>query len=270
MKKRYKIPKIGLALGSGGARGLAHIGVLKVLKENQIPIDFIVGVSSGSVVGAYYALNLEIELLEKKVKELRKKDFFKLVDISSPRRALIRGNKIKNYFNELIQNKSFSDTKIPLKIIVTELCSGKEVQIHKGKLIDAIRASISLPGIFPPAKINDELFIDGGVVNPTPVDVVKKMGADIVIGVDLTLKHPVKIENPNIVETLMRSFDILRTQTTKLNVNKVNNAVIIKPNFSGKLDSYRFYENKKFIEEGERVTRKALPKIKALIRGELK
>jgi NTE family protein len=132
-------------------------------------------------------------------------------------------------------------------------------------LVDAIRASISLPGIFSPVKLNNRLLVDGGIVNPTPVDVVKKMGADIIIGVDLTMKHPIKLENPTIVETLIQSFAILRTQTTKLNVNKVKNAIIIKPNFSGVLDSYKFYENSKFIEEGKKVTKESLPKIKVLI-----
>ena len=254
--------KIGMALGSGGARGLAHIGVLNVLEDNSIPIDSIAGVSIGSIIGAYYALNLEVKTLEDKILELTKRDLFKLVDITSPKRALIAGNKIKNFVNELIENKSFSDTKIPLEIIATDLCSGEEIQINKGRLIDAIRGSISMPGIFPPVKTNGRLLVDGGVVNPTPIDAVKDTGADVIIGVDLTMKHPVKLENPTIVETLMRSFEILRTQITKFNVHKVKDAVIIRPNFAGKLDSYRFYETEKFIEEGEKVAKKALPKIK--------
>ena len=142
----------------------------------------------------------------------------------------------------------------------------KENRINKGKLVDAIRASISLPGIFPPVKLNGRLLLDGGIVNPTPVDVVKQMGADIVIGVDLTMKHPIKLENPTIVETLMQSFGILRTQATKLNVNNIKNVIIIRPNFSGVLDSYRFYENTRFIEEGKRVTKEVLPKIKDLMK----
>ena len=259
-------PKIGLALGSGGARGLAHIGVLSVLEENNIPVDFIVGVSIGSIVGAYYAINLEVKTLEEKTLQLTKKDLFKLVDITSPKRALIAGNKIKNFINELIEDKSFSDAKIPLKIITTDLCSGEEIQLNKGKLVDAIRASISLPGIFPPVELDNRLLADGGVVNSTPVDVVKKMGADIIIGVDLTMKHPVKLKNPNIVETLMQSFEILRTQAAKFNVNKVKDAVIIRPNFSGKLDSYRFYKTQEFIEEGKRIAKEFLPRIKELIK----
>ena len=258
--------KIGLALGSGGARGLAHIGVLKVLIENNIPIDYIAGVSIGAMIGAYYAINLEIEKLEEKALNLTKRDLLKLVDITSPKRALISGNKIKNFIKELIEDKSFSDTKIPIKIIATDLCSGEEVIISKGKLADTIRASVSLPGTFKPVKIGRKFLIDGGVVNPTPVDIVKKMGADIIIGVDLTMRHPIKLKNPNIIETLIQTFEILRTQSTKSNIDKVKDAIIIRPNFSGKLDSYRFHQTQKFIKQGEKAAKKALPEIKKLIK----
>jgi NTE family protein len=147
------------------------------------------------------------------------------------------------------------------------MSTGKETHIREGKLIDAMRASISLPGILPPAKINDDLFLDGGIVNPTPVDVVKNMGADIVIGVDLTMNQPVRIENPSIVDTLMRSFEILRTRTTELNIGKIDdNTIIIKTNKAKIVDTYRFYDHK-FITEGEKTAKKYLPKIKEAIRN---
>ena len=265
MNKNKNRPKIGIALGSGGARGLAHIGILRILEENNIPIDYIAGVSIGSIVGAYYAVNLEIKSLEEKILRLTKKDLFKLIDLTSPKRALIAGNKIKSFIDKLIEHKSFSDAKIPFKVITTDLCSGDEIQINNGRLVDAIRASISLPGIFPPVKRDNRLLIDGGVVNPTPIDIVKEMGADVIIGVDLTMKNPIKLENPTIVETLTRSFEILRTQTAKFNIHKFKDAIIIQPHFSSKLDSYRFYETQKFIEEGKWVAREVLPKIKKLI-----
>ncbi len=261
-----KRPKIGLALGSGGARGLAHIGVLRVLLENDIPIDYIAGVSAGSMVGAYYALNLEIKGMEDKVKRLTKRDMLKLIDITSPKKALIAGNKIKSFIKDLVADKLFKDTKIPISIIATDFCSGKEVILNQGNITDAVRASISIPGIFSPVKLNNKLLLDGGIVNPTPVDVVKRMGADIIIAVDLTIKHPIKIENPNIVQTLMQSFEILRTQSAKLNIAKMNrNIIIIQPNLLGRLDSYKFYNNE-FIEEGKRVAKRQLPKIKRLLR----
>ena len=259
--------RLGLALGSGGARGLAHIGVLKVLQENNIPVDYIAGASMGAIIGAYYALNLEVDSLERKAVQFTKRDMVKLIDIISPKRALIAGNKIKRFIKDLIEDKSFSDTKIPLKIIATDLESGEEVVFNRGKLADAIRASISIPVLFPPIRLHKRLLVDGGILNPTPVDVVKEMGADVVIGVDLTIKEKVKLENPTIVETLMQSYEIYRTQSVKFNLHKVSkNLLIVKPNVPGKLNSFKFYNTQRFIERGEYITKEALPKIKRLLK----
>jgi len=264
-KKRGSKVKVGLALGSGGSWGLAHIGALKVLEENNIPIDYIVGSSMGAIIGACYSLNPNIEEIEKTAVSLTKWKLMKLVDMNVPRISLISGNKIKNFIKELVEDKSFSDTKIPFKIVATDLESGEEFVIEKGKLVDAIMASISIPGIFPPVRIGENLLVDGGVINPTPTNVVKKMGSKSVIGVDLTMKSKMEFQNSNIYQTLMRSYEILRTQSTKFNINKNDNGLlIIKPNIT-KLRSFKIYEIKKFIEEGERTTRKALPEIKKLI-----
>ncbi len=264
-KRRRSKVKIGLALGSGGSWGLAHIGVLKVLEENNIPIDYIVGSSIGAIIGAWYSINPNANELEKKANSLTKKDLIKLIDLAFPKVSLISGKKIKKFIEELIQNKSFLDTKIPLKIITTDLESGEEFVIDKGKLINPIMASISIPGIFPPVKLQNRLLVDGGVINPTPLNVVKRMGSNILIGVDLTMKNKVNLGNSNIFKTLMRTYEILRTQSTKFNIDeKDNNLLIIKPDVA-KLRSFKIYEIKKFIEEGERATKEALPKIKKLI-----
>jgi len=269
-KKKEKVKgklKVGLALGSGGSWGLTHIGVLKVMEENKIPMDYISGSSMGAIIGACYALNPNIKELEKKTSDLTKWRLIKLVDVSIPKISLISGNNIRNFIEELIGDKSFSDTKIPLKIIATDLESGKEIIINKGKLIDAIMASISIPGIFPPIRLPEGLLVDGGVINPTPTNIVKKMGSDIVIGVDLTMQSKAELTNPKMFQTLMRSYEILRTQSTKFNINEDDkNLLIIKPNTT-KLRSFKFHEIQKFIDEGERVAREALPKIKKLIRG---
>ncbi len=260
-----KKPKVGLALGSGGSWGLAHIGILKVLEENNIPIDYIAGSSMGSIIGAYYALNPNIKKLEKVTSSLTKWRLTKLADIGIPKTSLIKGNRIRDFLKELIEDKSFSDTKIPFKIVTTDLESGKEVLIDKGKLVDAIMASISIPGIFPPIRLPEGLLVDGGVINPTPVNIVKKMGSDVVIGVDLTMKSKIELKNPSIYQTLMRSYEILRTQSTKFNIDeKDENLLILKPDTT-KLRSFKFYEIQKFIDEGEKIAREVLPKIKNLI-----
>ena len=179
----------------------------------------------------------------------------------------ISGNKIRRFLKELIGDKSFSDTKIPLRIIATDINSGEEVIINKGKLINAIMASISVPAIFPPVKFNGRLLVDGGLINPTPINQVKEMGADKIIGVDLTIKNNIEFKNLNIFQTLMRSYDILRTQSTKFNIaGDENNLRVIKPDIA-KLRLVKFYELQKFIEKGERTARDVLHEIKKLLKN---
>jgi NTE family protein len=259
-----KRPKIGLALGSGGARGLTQLGILKVLNENNIHIDFIAGASAGSVIGAYYALHENVTGFEKAIKKLSKRDLLKIAYANSTRKG-ITGEKAMEFLMGIIGDKDFSDTKIPLKIIATDMESGKEVWFDKGKLSKAIRASISLPGIFYPAKIDGKFYLDGGVINPTPVDVVKAMGADIVIAIDHTMSGSVKIKDPSIYSTLMRAFEIIRTQTAKLKMGEIDKNVILIRIENKKIgDSYNFY-NKKFINKGVKIAKEHLEEIKKTI-----
>lgn len=264
-----KKKKIGIALGCGGARGLAHLGVLKVFQEEGIAIDFIVGASMGSFIGAAYALGVDFELLEKEASTITKKKAIKeLLDLAAPNRSILKGQKSRKYIEKLIGNKNFSDTKIPLYITATNLSNGEEKVFYRGSINDAIQASVSVPGIFPPVKIGKDYYIDGGVVNPTPVDVVKKLGADVVVGVDLIMQRTVKLDKPNVVTTLMQSYEIIRTQGVKYNMNKVeNHAILIKPKLRGTIDSFRFYDIHKFIKAGEDAAREALPKIMRTIKN---
>jgi NTE family protein len=267
-KSVIKRPKIGLVLGSGGARGIAHIGVLKVLEKNNIPIDYIAGVSSGALIGAYYALNTEIDGIEKVAIETTKKGLLTLIDPSNPKKALIKGNKIKNFIKNLLNDRDFKDVKIPLTIVVTDLEKGREVHIKKGNLADAVRASVGIPGIFYPARLNNKWFVDGGLINATPVDVAKGMGADFVIAIDLTMGSEVTFKNPTIVEILIQSFDILRTELTKMKIQSVKDLILIQPTIHNKngIDSLRFYDAKRFIKAGEEATEKAMPEIKRKIK----
>ena len=257
--------KIGIALGSGGAKGLAHIGILKVLSDAGIEADYLAGCSSGSIVGAYYALNQEVQGLEDKVLSMGRKDMLRLLDITSPRKALVKGEKIKSFVKSIIGNKRFSDTKIPFQIIATNLENGKEVRLKKGSLTDAIRASISIPGIFTPARIDKRFYVDGGVVNPTPIDAVDEMGADILIGADLTMNRSIKLTDPNIFITLLQSFEILRAETVKARLKKHPEAILIEPKFKGEMDAYNFKDFQDFIKRGERAAKKMLPIIKRKI-----
>ena len=263
-----KRPKIGLVLGSGGARGIAHIGVLKVLEKNNIPIDYIAGVSAGAFVGAYYALNRKVEGFEKICLGLTKKKILSFIDPINPKKALIAGNKLKQEIRRILENKDFNDIKIPLTIIATDLENGQEVRIKKGNLSDAVRASVGIPGIFYPARLDDKWLVDGGLINATPVDVAKDMGADLVIAVDLTMSSEARFKEPTIVGTLIQSFDIMRTELTKLKIQSIRDLVLIQPTIDDKdeIDALRFYEAKRFIKAGEKAAEKAMPEIKRKIK----
>jgi NTE family protein len=263
--KKDEKKKVGLVLGSGGSWGFSHIGVLKILEENKIYPDQIVGCSMGAIIGAYYALNPCVKDLEKIALKLTRFNLMRLVDVTIPKTSLIGGKKIRKFIEDLIGDKSFSDTKIPLRIVATDLEKGEEVIFSQGKLIDAIMSSISIPGIFPPVCFNGKILVDGGVINPTPINVLKNRVVDIIIGVDLTMKHKTELICPKIYQTIIRSYDILRNQSTKFNIHEEDNVIIIKPDVNI-LKSFKAHEIEKLILEGEKATFKRLSEIKKIVR----
>jgi NTE family protein len=260
-------PKIGLVLGSGGARGLAHVGVLKILEENKIKPDFIIGVSMGAVIGACYSLGVSTEELEEESLSFTKGKIFKHVfDLANPRNSLIQGKKIEKYFKNFIKNKKFSDCHIPFSILATNLSTGDELVIEKGDITSAVMASCSVPGIFPPVKIGEHYYIDGGVVNPTPVDLAEKKKADLIIGVDLTIRRTVEVENPRILTTLLQTYEIIRRQAVEFKFKNLNkSAIIIKPKFKGIVDSFKFFDAAKFVMIGEEAARERIEEIKNML-----
>ena len=203
--------KIGLALSTGGARGLSHIGVISTLQDNNIPIDYISGTSMGAIIAVYYALNLEVKSLQKLILNMTKRDYLKLIDINNPKKSIIKGNKIRNFLKKVFRNKSFTDTKIPLMLSATSLNDASLVILDKGKLHEAAMMSAAYPGVFPPIKYKGKYLIDGGVVDPCPIDLAFKMGAKKVIGVDLWTEKFSKDVKPNLRSTLERTFNILLT-----------------------------------------------------------
>ena len=176
--------KTGLALGSGSARGWSHIGVIRALEEAGIKIDCIAGTSIGAFVGAFYATG-NLDYLEEFALEMDWKAIISFFDIGFPRKGLLDGEKINQLVSGRIFGKNLEETDIPLRTVATDLISGKEVIFKTGNIVDAVRASISIPGIFTPLKKDDHYLVDGGLINPVPVDVARNMGADIVIAVDL-------------------------------------------------------------------------------------
>ncbi|MFQ5640823.1 MAG: patatin-like phospholipase family protein, partial [bacterium] len=176
--------KIGLALGSGSARGLAHIGVIKALDEMGIYVDYVAGTSIGALVGAVYASG-NIETLEDVVLKLDWKKIINLFDIVFPRSGLLDGKKITDFIRQHVKGQNIEDLALPFCAVATDLTTGKEVSLAQGDVIEAIRASISIPGILTPVKKGNMVLVDGGLVNPVPVSEARKMGAEFVIAVDL-------------------------------------------------------------------------------------
>ncbi|MEA1979480.1 MAG: patatin-like phospholipase family protein [candidate division Zixibacteria bacterium] len=181
-----RIPgKIGLALGGGSARGWAHIGVIHALTEAGIDIDYIAGTSIGSVVGSVFASG-NIRDLEEVAVQLDWKRIAYLFDVVLPKSGLIDGKKVAGFVQNHLRKTNIEELPIPFCAVSTDLNTGEEVVIGEGDIIDAVRASISIPGIFTPVKNNGRILVDGGLVNPVPVSVVREMGADFIIAVDLS------------------------------------------------------------------------------------
>jgi len=177
-------PRVGLALGSGSARGWAHIGVIRALEERGIKPDLICGCSIGALVGGAYASG-ELDKLEKWVTGLAWTTVLRLMDLTW-KGGLISGNRLFNLFRMLFEKRDIADLPIKFGAIATELSTGREVWLQHGDLLDAVRASCAMPGLFAPVLRDGAVLVDGGLVNPVPVSMCRALGADVVIAVDLS------------------------------------------------------------------------------------
>src|SRR5687768_823542 len=177
-------PRIGLALGSGGARGWAHIGAIRALEERGIKPDLVCGTSIGALVGAAYASG-ELDRLEKWVSGLAWTTVVRLMDLTW-RGGLIRGQRLFTLFRTMFEERDIDALPIPFGAIATELYSGRELWLRHGNLMDAVRASCAMPGLFTPVVRDNVVVVDGGLVNPVPVSMCRALGAELVIAVDLS------------------------------------------------------------------------------------
>lgn len=184
--------KVGLSLSSGGPRGLAHIGVLKVIEKHQIPINFITGASMGSVVGAFYAAGYKASEIEKIATNTNWQEIVHFVFSLSLKGGIINANKVESWLRKYLGNKQFSDLIIPFEAMATNLETGEPESLKSGSLVDAIIASSSLPLFLCPKIINGQNYIDGGASCPIPINAAKKMGANIVIAVNVNNFHFIK------------------------------------------------------------------------------
>jgi len=176
--------KIGLVLGAGSARGLSHIGVLSVLEKYNIKPDYIAGTSIGAAIGAVYCSGMSADRMKRLAITTEWQD---LIDFTIPKTGMIAGNKFEEYIQNLTNNCQFSELRIPLRVVATDIKNSHVVVFSDGNVAKAVRASISVPGIFSPVIIDNHELVDGGLVDPIPVDVVKDMGAGMIIAVDVSI-----------------------------------------------------------------------------------
>lgn len=259
--------KIVLVLGGGGARGIAHIGVLKILEENDIRPDIIVGVSMGAIVGAVYGLGYSPKEMMDFANSLKAKQIAGMFRARPQKAGLINPQKAFDLLNQhFVKDQDFSAFKIPVKIVAASLQSGRETIIKSGDIIQALRASSAVPGIFPPVNTGEDLLTDGGVLNPTPVDIAHQEGADVIIAVDLVAKKFTPIEKPNILRTLLQTYEIVRSEAVRNKFSKTDQSLIlIEPLMRSVFDSFRFHRLAGFLDSGEKAAAQALPEIKKLL-----
>lgn len=217
-------PKIGLVLGSGSARGLAHIGVIQVLEENDIPLDLIVGCSMGAMVGGIYAAGAKITMLDRLIEYM---DTRLLFDLRFPRMGFIEGKKIHYFLELMTKNKTFADLDIPFATVATDLISGEVVVFQEGPVANAIRASISIPGVFQPVRLDNMVLVDGAVANRLPIDVAQEQGADLVIAVEVNYTHAREIAINSAMDVIMTSLDIMQKPQFDLISQQAD--ILIKP-----------------------------------------
>ena len=178
-------PRIGLALGAGSARGWAHIGAIRALEERGVRPDMVCGTSIGALVAAAYAAG-ELDGLEKWVTSLAWTTVVRLMDLTWRPGGLIRGQRLFNLFRDTFKDADIAELQIPFGAVATELASGRELWLRQGKVLEAVRASCAMPGLFTPVIRSGTVVVDGGLVNPVPVSMCRAMGADLVIAVDLS------------------------------------------------------------------------------------
>lgn len=256
--------RVALALGAGGSRGIAHLGVLEVLEKENIPIDLIVGSSAGSLIGAVYGDDPDIESVKKKMLKLKKKDLLDL-SISSIFSAFVRltgpiqGNLLEHFIVKKVKAKKFEDLQIPVVAVATSINRNKITVLRSGPIAPAVHASSALPPLFAPVPLYGETLIDGGVLSPVPVSVAREFKPQVVIAVDIS-NPPERTRLQNAIELLYRAMHISFYELSKAQSSKAD--VLIHPDLAG-FGTFDDEFNEVYYQRGKEAAIEALPKIKA-------
>jgi NTE family protein len=253
-----KPAKIAVVLGAGASRGFAHVGVLKVLEANKIPVDMIVGTSAGSFVGSLYAYGYSAFQLQEISLSLERYD---IVDFGIPDKGFINGEKLEEFINRKVKSSPVENLKIPFFAVAADIQDGQEMIFSSGNTGKAVRASCSIPGIFKPAKIDGHMYADGGIVSPVAVDAARRLGADVVIAVDIS--SDIDNSQPEgTIDMILKSVTIMHS---RIAVTQLSHAdVVIRPRV-GTIGSSDFTKRHEAVMEGEKAATEALPKIQETI-----
>jgi NTE family protein len=249
-------PKIGIALGGGFARGISHVGVLKVLHEEGIPIDYIAGTSVGSIIGAAYCSGVSAKELEEISSLVRFKDFARW---TLSRYGFCTNDRMDRFLSKIVQVKTFEELKVPLAVAATDFTTGDPVVFRTGPLVDAIRASCAYPGMFLPVELNGRLLVDGMLSHAVPTFPLREMGADKVLGIYLSA-HWVNLRGPrHLFDVIGQCFSIAQAKMSE--GWKKYADVVIEPNVDG--FAYDCFERTpELIKAGENSIREVLPQIR--------
>ncbi len=252
--------KLGLALGGGAARGFAHVGVIQVLEENGIKPDLVVGTSAGSLVAAIYASGVSGSQLQQIAEGMEEAAF---TDWTLPifSRGMLRGDALAKYVNSLVAGKLIENMSIPLGVVATDLASGQGILFRRGDTGTAVRASSSVPAVFQPVKIGAREYVDGGLVSPVPVRYAKTMGADIVVGVDIS-SAPENNPSSDTLQILLQTFAIMGKSINAFELKEAE--IVIRPSLAG-MKSSDFGSRKRAINAGRLAMQQALPQLKNLL-----
>ena len=254
-------PVVGVALGGGGARGFAEVGVLRVLEAERIPVDRVAGTSVGSLIGALYADTGSVVDLEFTTVQVTVEDIFDRSTLAFFSGGFVKGESIEAFLEAHLKHKTLEGFAVPFAAVAVDLRTGEPVAFRRGPAARAIHASAAIPGVFVPVSIDGRTFVDGGVTDPVPVDAVRDMGAEVVIAVTIPPSVPTHApQNP--FEVAIQSASIMAAEVGRCNLKTAD--VVISPEVNG-VAFDDFTQKKRLFEAGMAATRTALPAIRAAI-----
>jgi NTE family protein len=256
------MPKIALVLGGGAARGFAHVGVVRVLEQEKIPVDLLVGTSVGSLIGAIYAADRNSFELEWTAFQLEKEDLFDygVMNVVTGM-SFAAGDRLEKWLTEKIPVKNIEDMKIPFSAVAADLNWGTKVVLDRGSVARAVRASSAIPGVFPPVQHVGKILVDGGVVDNIPISVAREKGADLVIAVDIS-ENLGNTDIRNVIDVVLQATNIMFA----LNVehSKRGADVLVTPKI-GDVTMLDFSQKKRCMQAGIDAARAVVPQIRKAI-----